>query len=77
MLKKIVEFIVMELVEDTASVQVEEKHEDKKIILTIHINEQDRGKVIGKGGNTIRAIRSMAETLNEQQGTQVLVDIAK
>jgi len=69
--------MVKELVEDSASVRVTQERKDKKIILAIHVDEQDRGKVIGKGGATIRSIRAVASVLNEQEGYQVLVDIAK
>jgi len=77
MLKKIVEFIVRELVGNPSSVRVVEEREAQKIVLTIHVDEEDLGKVIGKGGETIRSIRSMASTLNEQADYQIIVDIAK
>lgn len=77
MLKKIVEFIVKELVQDSSSVRVTETHENKKIVLTIQVAEQDFGKVIGKGGSTIRAIRSLVSSLNTDKDRQVVVDISK
>ena len=77
MLKKVVEFIVKELVEDTSAVRITQEQEDKKIVLAIHVNEQDLGKVIGKGGVTIRAIRSLVNALNTDENSQVIVDIVK
>ncbi|MCK5632475.1 KH domain-containing protein [bacterium] len=77
MLRDIVEFIVTQLVDDHAAVLVTEKREDKKIILSVNVSEQDFGKVIGKGGKTIRSIRSLISTLNQEPEISVFVDIAK
>ena len=76
MLKKIVEFIVKELVEHPSSARVVLEKDGEKIILTIHVDERDLGKVIGKGGQTIRSIRSVASVLNKEGG-QIIVDVAK
>jgi uncharacterized protein len=76
MVRNIVEFIVKELVEYQLSVRVVEEQHDGKIVLIIHVDPQDLGKVIGKGGQTIRSIRSVASVLNKNGG-QVTVDIAK
>ena len=77
MLRKVVECIVKGLVENPSVVRVTQAHENKHIILSIHVDEKDLGKVIGKGGKTIRSIRSIAITLNEEKDYQVMVDIAK
>lgn len=76
MLRQIVEFIVKELVERPLSAHVAEEKQDGKILLTIHVDQGDLGKVIGKGGQTIRSIRSVASVLNKDGG-QIIVDIAK
>ena len=77
MLRQVVECIVKGLVEHPSAVRITQERENKHIVLTIHVDEQDLGKVIGKGGKTIRSIRSVAITLNEEKDCQVMVDIAK
>jgi len=69
--------VVMELVEDRSLVRVVRKEEENKIMLSVHVCEQDFGKIIGKGGQTIRSIRSLITALNQREGTQVFVDIVK
>lgn len=76
MLRQIIEFIVKELVEHPSSARVALERDGEKIILTIHVDERDLGKVIGKGGQTIRSIRSVASVLNKEGG-QIIVDVAK
>jgi len=77
MLKKVVEFVVKELVEHADSVRVLEAKQDKKLTLSVHVDEQDLGKLIGKKGETIRAIRSLVVALNEDKEREVFVDIVK
>ena len=77
MLKKVVEFVVKELVENSGAVRVLQAEQDKRLTLSIHVDEQDLGKVIGKKGETIRAIRSLVIALNEDKEREVFVDIVK
>jgi len=77
MLKKVVEFVVKELVEHADSVRVLEAKQDKRLTLSVHVDEQDLGKLIGKKGETIRAIRSLVVALNEDKEREVFVDIVK
>jgi len=75
MSKDVVQYIVKELVAKPDKVFITEKREDSKIILEIHVDEGDLGKVIGKSGNTIRAIRSIASLMSPDRN--LFVDVAK
>jgi len=77
MLKKVVEFVVKELVENSSAVKVLQSEQDKRLTLSIHVDEQDLGKLIGKGGETIRSIRSLVVALNQNKEREVFVDIVK
>ena len=59
MLKELIEHIVKHLVEKSDQVSISERIESGKTILEIAVDAQDRGRVIGKEGQTIRAIRMM------------------
>jgi len=73
--KSVVEYIVKALVAKPDKVFVTEKKEDTKILLEIHVDEGDLGKVIGKSGNTIRAIRSIVSLMSPDRN--FFVDVAK
>jgi len=75
--KKVVEFVVRQLVEHPSSVRIVEAKDDKTLVLSIHVHEQDLGKVIGKGGETIRAIRSLVNAIKTDTQKDVVVDIIK
>lgn len=73
--KDIVRYIVKALVAKPDKVFITEKREDARVVLEIHVDESDLGKVIGKGGSTIRAIRSIASVASADRN--LFVDIAK
>ena len=74
MLKRIVEYIIRELVDSPEMVSVVESTEDGRTKLDVRVAKDDLGKIIGKGGQTIRSIRSMAYVLAPKGGCEIKVD---
>jgi len=73
--KGVVEYIVKSIVDSPQLVSVAQRSEDSRVILEIHVDQRDRGKVIGKGGKTIRSIRAIASLVSPE--TDLFVDVAK
>jgi len=67
MLKNIVEYIVTALVEKPESVSITLNQRDGNQVMTIQVSDQDKGKVIGKDGKTIRAIRNLIEAVKKDK----------
>jgi len=67
MLKEFVEHLVTQLVNDPESVIVSIVHDqdnvDEVSVIEIKVNPRDRGRLIGKRGQTIRAIRTLVDTM--------------
>jgi uncharacterized protein len=59
MMKELVEYIVKQLVEFPDQVEIFSLDTDDRCILKIKVADQDRGKVIGRQGQTIKAIRTL------------------
>ena len=76
MLKHIIEYVVKSLVDSPQGVVVTITHEDEKDIFEIKVDTQDIGKVIGKEGQTIRALRMLVNALNSTTN-EVEITIAK
>lgn len=77
MIKRLVESIVKTLVDDPSRVQIIETHEaDGTVKIAIKIAESDLGKVIGRNGQTIKAIRAMVYAVNPDN-KEILVDVAQ
>ena len=73
--KELVEFIVKRLVTQTDSVEVECNEEDGGNKILIRVAHEDVGRVIGKRGATINAIRLLAKAAAVKAGERVDVDI--
>ena len=64
------------LVDDPEAVSVESfEEEDGTVVLELHVAEDDAGKVIGRGGRTAAALRTVLKACSVREGRRVLVDV--
>jgi predicted RNA-binding protein YlqC (UPF0109 family) len=73
--KELVEFLARELVDDPDSVRVTETADSRGVLFTLNVAPDDMGKVIGRGGRTAKAIRTVVRAAATRQGVDVRVDI--
>jgi predicted RNA-binding protein YlqC (UPF0109 family) len=71
-------YLVRALVDHPDRVQVEEFEEDDgTLILELSLAEDDYGKVIGRGGRTAQALRTVVKAAAVKDNRRVLVDIVE
>lgn len=63
------------LVDDRDAVEVEEFEEDGDLVFEITVADNDLGRVIGRGGRTANAIRTVARAAAVREERRVVVDI--
>lgn len=59
--------VVQLLVDDPAAVELYEDRRGSTIRFELRVAEPDRGKVIGRRGQTIRSLRTLLETRGHRQ----------
>lgn len=64
---QILEFVVKSIVKNKDDVKIEEKQEGKTTVYNVTVNSADIGAVIGKGGNTAQAIRTIVKSMNSHK----------
>ena len=74
-MKELLEFIAKSMVSDPAAVSVEETIQENSVVLTLHVGENDMGKVIGKQGRIAKAIRTVVKAAASHENKKVTVDI--
>ncbi len=74
-LKELVEFIAKSLVDDPSQVHVSEIKGESSVILELRVGPEDMGRVIGKGGRTVNAMRTLVRVLAAKQGKRVSLEI--
>jgi predicted RNA-binding protein YlqC (UPF0109 family) len=72
--KELVEFLVRELVDDPDAVRVTEDSDDRGFRLSVEVGPGDMGKVIGRGGRTAKAIRTVVRAAAARQDAGAIVD---
>jgi predicted RNA-binding protein YlqC (UPF0109 family) len=74
--KDLLEYLVRGLVEHPDAVQVTEIDEgDGTVVLELSVDEDDYGSVIGRGGRTAQALRSVIKAAAVKEQRRVFVDI--
>jgi hypothetical protein len=58
-------------------VSVTESTEDGRTVYTISVNPEDMGRVIGKSGKVIKAIRSLAHVIAIRQDKRFRINVAE
>ena len=75
-MKELLEYLAQQLVEEPGEVAVEQFDEDDgTVVLELSVGEDDYGRVIGKGGRTANALRSVLKAAAVKNECRVLVDI--
>ncbi len=69
-------YLARELVDDPEAVRVEEEERDGALVLVLHVAPDDVGKVIGRRGRIVRALRTRRARERRARGRRVLVEIA-
>ncbi len=67
-MKELLEYLARELVDDPEAVEVTEREDERGVVLTLRVAPDDMGKVIGKGGRTARAIRTVMKAAGMRAG---------
>ena len=67
-MRDLLDFLARELVDDPDAVQVEQVDDERGVLLTLRVAQDDMGKVIGRGGRTARAIRIVMKAAGMRAG---------
>ena len=70
-------YLLSRIVDHPEDIVVDESTVEDKTILTIHANQEDFGKIIGKSGRIIRSLRDCIKLMAAKQGVYVDVVLAE
>jgi uncharacterized protein len=73
--KGLVEFLAKKLVDHPDDVSIKEVDGEKSVILELHVNQADLGKVIGKGGRIVSAIRTLLYSVARKSDKRVILEV--
>ena len=76
-MKEVLEYLARALVDDPDAVEVTEIQGERGHVLQLKVAPDDMGKVIGKRGRIIRAMRSVVRAAGVRQGVHASVEIVE
>lgn len=74
-LEGLISYIVGNLVDDPDAVEIASEQRGTTIHLTVHVPEEELGKVIGRGGRIAKAIRTALTVAGSRHHARVSLDI--
>ena len=74
-MKQVLETIVKSLVDSPNEVTITEVNGDKTIIYELRCNAKDVGKIIGKSGKTVGAMRTILSSMAAKQGRKAMLEV--
>lgn len=73
--QEFVEYVVKSIVNHPDDVKTERNVDERGVLITLHINPEDMGYVIGKQGQTARAIRTLLKIVGAKENARVNLKI--
>lgn len=68
-------FVIKSLVDNPNDVVIDRKVDEMGVLLTLTINPADMGKIIGRQGNTAKAIRTLLRVIGMKNNSRVNLKI--
>jgi predicted RNA-binding protein YlqC (UPF0109 family) len=73
--KEFLEYLVKYLVDHPDDVKVERKVDEMGVLLSLKVNPEDMGQIIGRSGNTARALRTLLRIIGMKNHARVNLKI--
>ena len=75
--KEFVEHVVKQIVEKPEAVKVERTVDEMGVLLTLEVDKDDMGKIIGKSGQTAKALRILLRVIGSKNNARVNLKIVE
>jgi predicted RNA-binding protein YlqC (UPF0109 family) len=73
--QEFLESLIKSLVDHPEDVKVERKVDEMGVLMTLDVNPEDMGKIIGRQGNTAKAIRTLLRVVGMKNNARVNLKI--
>ena len=74
-MKELTQFLVKNLADHPDQASVQDSESEGTVTLKLVVAEEDKGKIIGKKGKVIKAIRSLVSAAGAKAQKKIVVDI--
>ena len=75
--RSVVEHVARALADDPDAIEVDLSERRGEVLLLVHANPDDMGRLIGRRGRVIQALRQVARAAGAAEGVKATVDVAE
>ncbi len=68
-------YVLESIVDDKDSLVIDSKIDELGVLLTVQVSDDDMGKLIGKGGQTVKALRTLLRLLGSTGSQRINLKI--
>ena len=76
-MKELIEYIVKTLVDHPDDLRIAEIEGERTVVYELRCHPEDVGKVIGKSGKTVGAIRTLVSTVAARQNRRAMLEVVE
>ena len=76
-MKDLIEYVVKTLVDHPDELRIAEIEGERTIVFELRCHPDDVGKVIGKSGKTVGAIRTLLSTVAARQNRRAMLEVVE
>ncbi len=74
-MKELVELLIKALVDDPDAVEITQAEGERSLVFEVRVAPEDVGKVIGKQGRIVQALRTVVKAAAARQGKKAVLEI--
>ncbi len=74
-MKELVEYVARSLVDNPDAVEVREAPQRDRVVYEVVVEQGDAGKIIGRGGRIVNALRTLVKAAHTKSGERTHVEI--
>jgi uncharacterized protein len=75
-LESLLRFLARSLVDEPEKVEVSSRETDSRVDLTLRVAQGDMGKVIGRRGRIVKAIRTVMKAASVKENKRINVEVS-
>ena len=76
-MKELIEYVVTTLVDHPDDLRISEIEGERTVVFELRCHPDDVGKVIGKSGKTVGAIRTLLSTVAARQNKRAMLEVVE
>ena len=76
-MKELIEYVVKALIDHPEDLRIAEIEGERTIVFELRCHPEDVGKVIGKSGKTVGAIRTLLSTVAARQNKRAMLEVVE